>query len=198
MILPFRNTFVSLSCESVLPLKRLKKTFFSSEVLLIFWQWLWPVVQGMGTAEHSVFKQLVLTLQLKEFYGWIRRNTWPTWSLVWGKTVQEHAKIQGSASLAAHVWATVAFVKRGSSLDQVRDFEFQDEKVSGLETKFIWKNPAGSSSLLSAKPMLVLFSAFLNVLSNFVWKWTMGLSFQLPPTTQRLNVLLLYCKHTQS
>lgn len=110
MILPFRNTFVSLSCESVLPLKRLKKTFFSSEVLLIFWQWLWPVVQGMGTAEHSVFKQLVLTLRLKEFYGWIRRNTWPTWSLVWGKTVQEHAKIQGSASLAAHGWATVAFI----------------------------------------------------------------------------------------
>lgn len=131
--LPFRNTFVSLLCESALSLKLLKKTFFNSEVLLIFWQWLWPVLQGMGTAEHSVFKQLVLTLWLK-FYGWIRHNTWATWFLVWGKTVQEHARIQGSASLAAPGRATVAFVKRGWSLDQVRDFEFQDAKVSGLET----------------------------------------------------------------
>lgn len=61
-------------------------------------------------------------------------NTWPTWFLVWGKTVQKRAKIQGSASLPAHGWATVAFVKRGWSLDQVRDFEFQDAKASGLET----------------------------------------------------------------
>lgn len=46
----------------------------------------------------------------------------------------EHARIQGSASLAAHGRATVAFVKRGGSLDQASDFEFQDAKVSGLET----------------------------------------------------------------
>lgn len=85
----------------------------------------------MGTAEHSVFKQLVLTLWLK-FYDWI--ITWSMWFLVWGKTVQEHARIQGSASLAAPGGTTVAFVKRGWSLDQVRDFEFQDAKVSGLET----------------------------------------------------------------
>lgn len=88
----------------------------------------------MGTAEHLVFKQLVLTLWLKKFYDWIRHNTWPTWFLVWGKTAQEHAKIQGSASLAARGWTIVAFVKRDWSLDQVRNFEFQDAKVSGLET----------------------------------------------------------------
>lgn len=46
-------------------------------------------------------------------------------------------------SRAQHPWLLMveplwhSFVKRGSSLDQVRDFEFQDEKVSGLETKFI-------------------------------------------------------------
>lgn len=62
VILPFRNTSVSLSCESALSLKLLRKTFFSSEVLLIFWQSLWPVVQVMGTAERSEFKKLVLTL----------------------------------------------------------------------------------------------------------------------------------------
>lgn len=122
MILPFRYTFVSLSCESALSLKLLKKTFFNSEVLLIFWQWLWPVVQGVGTAEHLVFKQLMLTLWLKKFYGWIRHNTWPTWFLVWGKTVHEHARIQGSASLAAHGRATVAFVKRGGSTRSGKTF----------------------------------------------------------------------------
>lgn len=73
MVLPFRHTFVSLSCESSLSLKLLKKTFFNSEVLVIFWQWLGPVDKGMGTAEHSVFKQLVLTLRLKKFYDWIRQ-----------------------------------------------------------------------------------------------------------------------------
>lgn len=62
MILPFQNTSVSLSHESALSLKLLKKTFFNSEVLLIFWQWLWSVVQVMATAERSEFKQLVLTL----------------------------------------------------------------------------------------------------------------------------------------
>lgn len=62
MILPFQNTSVSLSRESALSLKLLKKTFFHSEVLLIFWQCLWPLVQVMGTAERSESKQLVLTL----------------------------------------------------------------------------------------------------------------------------------------
>jgi len=52
------------------------KLLFISEVLLTVWQWLWPVVQVMGTAEHSDLKQLVLTLRLKRFYAWTGHQTW--------------------------------------------------------------------------------------------------------------------------
>lgn len=53
------------------------------------------------------------------------------------------------------------------------------------------KRPSSSSSLLSAKSIIVPFSAFLNVLSNFIWKWTMGCCFHpFPPANK---IMFYYC-----
>lgn len=54
------------------------------------------------------------------------------------------------------------------------------------------KRPSRSSSLLSAKSIIVPFTAFLNVLSYFVWKWTMGYySHPFPPPIKSCFIIVL-------
>lgn len=106
--------------------------------------------------------------------GWKYDGTWTCCSL-------QPSQARAEPSISIGSWLGCFLHQESWVWDRAKCLPFQDAKVHAWKAILIEKNLLAHPVLLSAKSTFVPLRAFLNVLSNFIWNWTMGCCFQPRP-----------------